>query len=266
MRHEFEFLGAGASEANLDSREGSSYSETFLRGGYTVLAPLSRELFLRLGFGYSAFFFDFDGTDRFPDQVHRINLLLGGGVSVNERLKLFISANPGIYSDLEDVSWEDVTATALAGAIWTWNEDFQLVLGLRVTPVDKYPVLPLAGFKWQLGEQWSINVMYPRSSIEYRPISWLQLYAGAELRGANYRVSENFQGTTPDGRSLAGEWLGYSHVSAVAGATFQISKQTSLEIGGGYVVRRKFDYPDVDFSEEVEDGSFILQAGMKVSF
>ncbi len=266
MRHECEFIGTGISEANLDSKEGNSYREAYVRAGYTLLAPLSRKEFLLLGFGYDAFFFDFDGIERFPDQLHQINLVLGGGVIVNDRLRVFVSTSPGIYSDLEDVSWEDVTGNAVAGAFWTWSETFQLVIGLRVAPYDRYPVLPLAGFKWQLSEQWSFNVIYPRSGIEYQPLEWLKLYAGAELRGAHYRVSEKFPGTTQDARPLAGEWLGYSHLSASVGASFQVAKHASLEIGAGYVLRREFDYPGLDYSEEVGDGAFLLQIATRMKF
>lgn len=266
IAHKVEFRAAGLSRADLASGEGSSLSERYVRADYTVLMPLSESWFVRGGAGWGAFYFDFDGTDRFPDALHRISLSLGIGTKVSDKLTVLVSASPGIYSDLEDVSWDDFDVNGFAAAQWKWVENFELVAGARFAPHDKYPVLPVAGLKWRVNERWLVDAMYPRPAIVFKASDWLDLYAGMEIRGAIYRTSESFEGTTPGGRSLAGQWLDFSEQSAVLGAAFKVSRTAVIELEGGYVFRRKFDYDDAGYSEEAEEGALALQAGLNVKF
>jgi opacity protein-like surface antigen len=266
IRQNLKFEGALSPEADLDKNAGTSVSSQYYRASYNIIVPLSRTWFVRGGAGWAGLYYDFDATDRYPDQLHRISLDIGVGTKLSDQWTAIVSASPGIYSDLEDVSGDDFDTVYLAALQWKPVERLEIFAGARYSTTDKVPVLPLAGLKWTINDSWSIDAMYPQPVVRYTASDWMELYAGMDIRGSNYRTSKSFKGTTPDGKSLANEWLGVSELAAIGGVTFKLSTSTALDLGAGYIFRRKFDYDDVDFSESADEGALTVQAGVRVKF
>ncbi len=262
----FEFLGAWSPEADLSSSEGTAFSQQHYRAEYRTFIPLTKEWFFRGGGGWGAFFFDYTGSARYPDSLHRLNVDIGFGRRLGENFSVFASVSPGVYSDFEDVTWDDVMAFGILAVQWTATDSVEFYAGARINPVDKFPVLPLAGLKWDISDSWRIDAMYPRPSLVWQPSEVVEVFAGMEIRGSNYRTGENFEGRTPDGRQLNNEWLAYSEFSAVGGVAVQVSRAMKLEASAGYAFRRKFDYDEVDYSEETDEGAFLGQLALSVRF
>ena len=206
-----------------------------------VFTPRIKPGVLRLGIEWERFSFGIPDGAPLPDTLQAVNLVIGLDTQLSDSILIRVEAQPGVYNTGFDDLSDDFNAPFVAGGSYIFSPNLQLVLGVSVNIERKYPVLPAAGIRWKMAPQWVLNAVLPTPRLEFEVNSGLTLYAGANLKQANYRVGDDFGDNTGTPR-LNHAVLTYTEVRTGAGIDWKISPVVTLTGEVGYQPYREFDF------------------------
>jgi opacity protein-like surface antigen len=208
---------------------------------HLVFTPRTKLGVLRLGAEWERYSFGIPDDAPLPDTLQAVNLIMGLDTQLSDSILLRVEAQPGVYNmGFDDLS-DDFNAPFVAGGSYIFSPNLQLVLGVSVDIERKYPVLPAAGIRWKMAPQWVLNAVLPTPRLEFEVNSGLTLYAGANLKQANYRVDDRF-GDNTGNAGLNHAVITYTEVRAGAGIDWKISPVVTLTGEVGYQPYREFDF------------------------
>jgi Domain of unknown function (DUF6268) len=208
---------------------------------HLVFTPRIKPGVLRLGLEWERFSFGIPDGAPLPDTLQAVNLVLGFDTQLSDSILIRVEVQPGVYNTGFDDLSDDFNAPFVAGGSYIFSPNLQLVLGVSVDIEGKYPVLPAGGIRWKMAPQWVLNAVLPTPRLEFEMKSDLTLYAGANLKQANYRVGDDFGDNTGTPR-LNHAVLTYTEVRTGAGIDWKISPFVTLTGEVGYQPYREFDF------------------------
>ena len=206
-----------------------------------VFTPRIKPGVLRLGAEWERFVFGIPDDAPLPDTLQAVNLVLGLDTQLSDSILIRVEAQPGVYNTGFDDLSDDFNAPFVAGGSYIFSPNLQLFLGVSVDIESKYPVLPAGGIRWKMAPQWVLNAVLPTPRLEFEMNSGLTLYAGANLKQANYRVGDHF-GDNTGNAGLNHAVLTYTEVRTGAGIDWKISPVVTLTGEVGYQPYREFDF------------------------
>ena len=206
-----------------------------------VFTPRIKPGVLRLGAEWERFVFGIPDGAPLPDTLQAVNLVIGLDTQLSDSILIRVEAQPGVYNTGFDDLSDDFNAPFVAGGSYIFSPNLQLVLGVSVDIESKYAVLPAGGIRWKMAPQWVLNAVLPTPRLEFEMNSGLTLYAGANLKQANYRVGDDFGDNTGTPR-LNHAVLTYTEVRTGAGLDWKISPVVTLTGEVGYQPYREFDF------------------------
>jgi len=241
---EFSYVGEAA------TRSGGRVSwidEESVSVKYVLSPQLTKRLLLRVGAEWQRHSFGVPGGVMLPDVLQQVTAIIGFDYQVNDQWLFRGELQPGIYSDFEDISWRDVNAPVVLGAVYVVDADLQWFLGLRVEVRSQYPVLPAVGVRWRFADEWTLNLLVPRPRLEYEINERLKAYVGAVIKAGTFKVGDRFG--ADHGRSdLNHATLSFLEARLGPGFVWDVRPNVTLEVNAGYMVYRRFDYYDEDLS------------------
>ena len=181
-----------------------------------ILTPRIAIGILRLGIQTERYSFGFGNLAPIPDDLHSTALVIGLDTEFSDSFLVRLEFDPGFYgTDFDDFGQDTFNVPVIIGGTYIVSSNFQVVFGVGIDALRKYPVLPGGGIRWKFASKWTLNAVAPTPRLEYEPNSSLLFYAGADIRATSYRVEKNF-GTlrgnpalnhaaiiTPDGSMIA---------------------------------------------------------------
>jgi len=210
---------------------------------YVISPQITKDLLLRFGVEWQAFFFGVPVHAPVPDRLEQVSAVLGMDYQFADQWLMRAEVQPGIYSDFTDVKWDDVDAPLVLGAVYLADEDLQWFFGLRADFRSQYPVLPAAGLRWKFADEWVLNFVLPNPRLEFDANERLQLYIGAGLDAGTFRVGENF-GTDHGLPKLDNEVVDYFEIRLGAGCSWKLAPYVTVDAGAGYMPYRSWDFFD----------------------
>ena len=214
---------------------------------------LSGNLYLHAGVAYQRFDFGGDKIGRLPDQLQSAAGVIGIDYMHGEDVGAFIEFRPGFYTENDfDGSSFDVPITA--ARIWILQPDhLYLLAGANVAFLrGRYPVIPFVGLIWKPNSQWSVYAFLPEPRVVYSPNKRLDLWAGGQLVGGSFRTD-----TTGTRRPLDGAQVDYSEYRAGVGLDYKITNNFTVDLGGGYALKRQFDFHRADQKFDAESAPYV---------
>jgi Domain of unknown function (DUF6268) len=208
---------------------------------HLVFTPRIKPGVLRLGLEWERFSFGIPDGAPLPDTLQAVNLVIGLDTQFSDSILIRVEAQPGVYNTGFDDMSDDFNAPFVAGGSYIFSPNLQLVLGVSVDIERKYPVLPAAGVRWKMAPQWVLNAVLPTPRLEFEMNNGLTLYAGANLKQANYRVDDHF-GDNTGNAGLNHAVITYTEVRTGAGIDWKISPVVTLTGEVGYQPYREFDF------------------------
>jgi hypothetical protein len=208
---------------------------------HLVFTPRIKPGVLRLGLEWERFSFGIPDGAPLPDTLHAVNLVIGLDTQLSDSILIRVEAQPGVYNTGFDDLSDDFNAPFVAGGSYIFSPNLQLVLGVSVDIERKYPVLPAGGIRWKMAPQWVLNAVLPTPRLEFEMNNGLTLYAGANLKQANYRVDDHF-GDNAGNAGLNHAVITYTEVRTGAGIDWKISPVVTLTGEVGYQPYREFDF------------------------
>lgn len=212
---------------------------------YLFSPQITSRVLLHFGAEWQRFAFDLPEHAPLPDTLDEISARIGLDWQCTDQWLVRAEVRPGIYSDLEDVSWKDVDAPVVLSGTYLMSPDVQWVFGVRVDPLSNYPVIPAVGLRWKFADQWTLNGVLPQPRLEYDLSQSFQAYLGADVKARAFRMGDDFN-ERPGWTGLNGSVLDYFEVRVGPGCSWKVRPAIIIEANAGCLVYRRFDFRDQD--------------------
>lgn len=244
FKHEYEvgYSYVGEGQIHRGNTDYGDFSEQTANANYVASVAVAPNIYLRGGVNYNYFSFDIPtGGSAVPNSFQGIAPVIGADFQITEKLLMRVETQPGLYSDFQDIDFNDVNIPTIIGGSYLYNADLQFFFGLSIDPRRHYYVLPGGGVRWKFAKDWTLFAVFPKPRIEYNVNEKLTVFAGAEAKGGTYTVGKDF-GTRAGIPSLDNDAMEYTEIRTGAGAKYEIFPGTVLELDAGYMVYRRFEF------------------------
>jgi hypothetical protein len=153
---------------------------------------------------------------------------------IDERWRLAAFVRPGYYGTLEDVSAKGLNAPALIYATYEPNHDAAWLFGVSADAFARYPVLPVAGLRWQAGPGCTLALGYPETALTWQASDKLRLRLAMTSAGGSYRAQQRTYST-------AGTLVDVREVRAGLGVDWNLCAGCRVSLEAGRVLDREID-------------------------
>ena len=207
--------------------------------GYAHRFFLAGHLYLHLGIAYDRFDFGRTGAP-VPDHLQSVAAVIGVDYMHHNDVGAFIQVKPGFYTQ-DDFGSASFDAPITLGRIFVLQQDrLYFFVGANASFLrGRYPVLPLAGLIWEPNDKWKVLAILPEPRVIYSPNDKIDFWAGGEFKGGSFRTDRN-SAIVP--ARLNGAEVDYSEYRAGGGFIYSPCNNVSIDLGGGYAIRREFDF------------------------
>jgi Domain of unknown function (DUF6268) len=261
-----DFVYVGSSEVTRGRHRFGTTDEIDASTNIVASNQVSQSSLLRLGVNWERFSFAPDAQTPLPDTLQSINLVIGADYQVTPTLLLRVEAQPGFYSDFKELRESDFNVPFVVGASYFVSKDFLCVLGFSVdTNRAGSPIYPAAGARWKIARQIVIDAILPDPQIDYELNRNVTLHVGATLKDQTYRLSDDF-GSRRGLRELNDSTVDFTEIRAGTGVSWKVTRSVSLDLQGGCVPYRKFDFSRADYKVTSFDVAPFAQLSLNAKF
>jgi len=255
----------GNARSNFGSGASGDVSEESSGGRFIIAPQVNDGPIYRFGLGFQRYTFGFSKAAPFPDILESENVVVGMDFELFNSWLVRVEADPGFYNDSRATGFRDFNVPFSIGGSYIAGEDLQWVLGLEVDINRQLPVLPAIGGRWAINDQWVLDAILPTPRLEYGWSKDLTLYLGGDVDDGTYRVDRGL-GTAVGLPKLSGAIVEYDEVRVGAGFSWKASKAITLELEGGYLPYREFDFHRADSHFSNENGAAYGQMSLNAQF
>jgi hypothetical protein len=198
-----------------------------------------------------------------PNTLQSAAAVLGFDWQFATRWHARLEVAPGIYSDFQDISGDDLNAPFTPELSYSINSN--LLIGVQMS-VDLRRDLPAVAFpnvRWKFAERWLLSLRIPRPQLEFAATEHLSVIAGASLAGGSYVVAEDF-GRRHGRSQLDGQSVDFEQVGVGLGVRYA-TERVIAEIGAGWIVDRRYNFHERDV-ELKTDGAPYVQVSFATTF
>ena len=118
----------------------------------------------------------------------------------------------------------------------------------------KFPVIPLAGLIWEPNDKWKVLGILPEPRVIYSPNDKIDFWAGGQLTGGSFRTDRD---NTIVPTKLNGAEVDYSEYRVGGGFIYSPCNNVSIDLGGGYAIRREFDFHRADIRYKADGAPYL---------
>lgn len=219
----------------------------------------------RFGLGLQRYSFGLPRMASLPNTLQSLTAIVGVDLQVGNSWLVRIEAEPGFYNNSSDVRGSDFNAPFIIGGSYIASANLQWVLGLSVDVNRRYPVFPAIGVRWTFMDSWTLNAVLPSPRIEYAWQKNLNFFAGADLKDGTFRVSDDF-GNSPENKRLNHSMVEYDEIRIGGGLSWKALPACTVEIEGGYLPYRDFDFHRAHQSFKTDSGAAYGQMAVSAKF
>jgi len=254
--------------ADLKSGLQGNLGEQTTQFGYSLMAPLNERLSLQLGLNYNRLDFGQPAGSPLPYNLQTVSVSLGLSYKLSDEWSVFGAVMPRLelIDNADQIESQSFEVGGAIGATYDFNPDLSLRFGLGINPgALGIPVVPMVGVRWHFAKPWTLNVGFPRTSLDYQLLPNLRLSPiEVGFQGGSFHTSKTY-GDSVGMSKLNDRNLDYNEVRVGAGADYAVMKNVNVELTGGAVVYREFDFDNANFSPKVDPAPYV-QLGIKVGF
>jgi hypothetical protein len=256
----------GSSEVRRGSQRFGTLDELDTSANIVAANQVSQSSLLRFGLNWERFSFTPDAQAPVPDTLQSLNLVIGADYQLTPALLLRIEAQPGFYSDFKEPRGSDFNIPFVVGASYFVSRDFLCVFGFSVD-INRAgsPIYPAAGARWKIAPKVVIDAILPDPQIEYELNRNMMLHVGATLKNGTYRVGGDF-GSRRGIPKLNETNVDFTEIRAGTGVSWKVSRAVSLDLEGGCVPYRKFDFSRADYKVTAFDVAPFAQLSLSAKF
>lgn len=197
---------------------------------------LFKKYYLQVGFDHDQFQFSRSNATLFPYSLTSDAAVIAISYWAGDEYHPLLRLEPGVYYTRDHITKNSFNMPFRVQGGIKVNEQLHLVLGVEIDAFGSSIAFPIAGFNWQINDQFNVRAVFPKPRISYMPNKSLEFFLGGELTGGAYR-----NGPTRD-RRTNNALLDYSDYRACLGMEYDFTKIVSLEANLGWSFERRFNY------------------------
>jgi len=253
---EFAFSHSAESDADLPSRRdaGKLSVDVWSVSGKTT-RMLRPGVFASAGGTWERFNVDATSALPVPKKLQGAALNLAGAMALDGDWMVSLTVSPGFYSAGSSPGMDGFNAPGLLLGTRKISPTFSLAVGLRFDAFSDNSVLPIAGFRWQPAPEWTVSVGAPRTEAVYKVREDIEVFGGGSFQGGGFAFDDpqlRSSGTI----SLRDTYVDYREIRVGGGLRWNLGKAVALELEGGWVVDRRFDYYERSLEVKTDGASF----------
>ena len=235
-------------EADVEAPEGSGVAMWSASGGGGLYYWRTDLGDIDLAGLYDLWLLDGSGGVDLPDQLAALRLQASmlsrnwnGGA-------LQVSVYPGIYSDLQDLSLEDLFLPFQVLGIQAFNPQISGVMGVMIYPGFDRTFDPRFGIRAAPADSVRVDLMYPESRVTFRPDNTWEVFGGLRHSAVNeFRLEED------DPR----DQFSFRETQFYAGFALPLEAGVRLSAELGYALNREIDFDRVEPARDLDEAWFI---------
>jgi hypothetical protein len=181
----------------------------------------------------------------------------GGEAANNWRTTLIL--RPGVFSDGSGSSSEGFSVPGVLTIGKSYSPTLSWDAGVRFDSTSKNEILPMFGVRWDFHPDWNLSVGFPRTEVAYKLAPRWTLKGGLRFQGGTYHVA------TALAPGLGDTFLEYREIRVGGGFEWKLSDSFLLNLDGGVVADRRFDYFERGF-EVKGDSTAYFAIGISARF
>lgn len=236
-----DFSCVGGAKSHLGATPFGRMTEESGSLKYVASDHLNKKILYRLGVDWQRFSFGLPPAIPLPNTLQSMGAVVGADFEISDEWLMRIETEPGVYSDFQDIGFDDVNAPVICGFSYLVDDNLQWVFGVSADIKRNIPVVPAAGVRWKFADQWTLMAILPRPRLNHAFTDSVTLYAGGEIKSGTYRVAKDFG--NPFGTSaLNNTDLDMAEVRAGGGVAWKVVPGLSIELDGGALIFREFNY------------------------
>lgn len=191
---------------------------------------------LSVGGGYGLKYIDASPLAALPKDLHALLLEVGVNYRINHRSFASLRLYPGIYSDFQSLSSNDVRMPVMALGGYSFDNGLSVIGGFIYRfGYHSSNFIPALGFSYQPNQSWRFDAVAPRPSITYSASQKIQLFAAGDFASDEYELHES---------KLGAKAIKYSDYKAMAGLNYLPKPAIKISASAGYAFERKFSFYD----------------------
>jgi hypothetical protein len=271
----------GDTSTNFGYGNKGTLSEQDSHGKLVVSPQWNDGPIYRFGLECERYNFGFSSAAPLPDILQSENLVLGVDFALFNSWLVRVEADPGLYGDSRAIGFRDFNVPFEIGGSYIASETLQWVIGLEVDVNREYPVLPGVGVHWTITDNLVLDAILPSPRLEYDLSKNLTAYLGGDFKDGTYTVAPDFgagvgssvqtsevtyqrqigvrlsghgpptpifqtahktETSATKGPNLNGTIVEYDEIRVGAGFSWKASKALTIEMEGGYLPYREFNF------------------------
>jgi hypothetical protein len=196
---------------------------------------------------YDLFVWDGSGGIDLPDRTAALRLRADYVARNWDGSALLVGIRPGIYSDLEEVSFESVYVPIEAWGIQAFNPQISGLIGVAVYPGFDRAFDPRFGVRVAAAESVRVDLMYPESRVIFRPADW-EMFGGLRHEAVNeFRLGDD------DPRKM----IAYRETRAYLGTAWPVGDLFRMQAELGWSFNREVDFKREASGRDIEDAWYV---------
>lgn len=255
----------GDARTNFGSNDKGNLSEERTRTRLILEPQYNDGPIFRFGLSYQRYSFGLSKAAAIPDILQSQGLVVGMDFQLFNSWLVRVEADPGLYGDARSTGFRDFNVPFLIGGSYVASDELQWVLGLDVDINRQLPIIPAVGVHWSITDTWVLNAVLPTPRLEYDWSKSLTLYLGGDVDDGTFRVDRGM-GAGVGRPILSGAVVEYDEIRVGAGFSWKASKAITLELEGGYLPYREFDYHRADTHFSNDGGAPYGQLSLNAQF
>lgn len=206
----------------------------------TALAEHTRLIY---GINYSDTQLDLDAGVPLPAHLRSLALKLGVSRPLSPEWSALLMLQPGYFSEASGLDGDSFTIPVLLAFNYRASPGLVWTVGARYDAFSRNSLLPAAGVRWEYAPGWTLNVGFPKTGVTWKAAPDLTLGADISFQGGNYRVTRQpGQASIAIYPGLRDTYLDYREIRAGLTLQYELEGNFTLEVSGGFVADRRFDY------------------------
>lgn len=255
----------GGARTRLGRGNHGDVSEQYSAARLVMSPQWNSGLIYRIGFEWQRYSFGLPNHSLLPNTLQSFTAIVGADFQLFDSWLVRAEAQPGFYGDGNDLRGGNFNTPFFIGGSYIAGADLQWIVGVSVDFNRRYPVIPAVGVRWSFSDQWTLNAVLPNPRLEYAWSKELTIFAGGEVRGGTYRVGPGFGDARATSR-LNEAIVEYLEVRVGAGISWKATEELNIELQGGYLPYRDFDFNRTGDNFETQGGAPYGQVSLNAKF
>ena len=247
---------AATSTADIDEKNANTevgIDELTIKSILTGTEAMDGKLVFSLDYKYNQFTVKNNQGSKNEDDVHNISLAALYIREHGKRRHIF-SIAPGLYSDMEEITADDLDVTAMYNFMYSKSNQLQWIVGIGYSRSFGDPTaFPIVNAVIQPNEHWQLTLGFPKTSVSFAPSSHWHSYAKLQPNGGKWNLDTEGSNDVN---------LIYSSFEFLAGVERRLANNLWLGIEAGQSFARELEFSNSSSNSvigevDVKDASFI---------